>query len=359
MADEGGEREEGGGEDDGDDAGGDEFNWQDGFNATVGGITTNTLGVVNRNNTLRLVQLNQDKDNYQQGDSIGERNPENRRVDGQVEQAKDGKGAVGGVEESVAEVGEGARKLGDDGDEDNRGDAVADSLLGNELAEPHEEGGAGDHGGDGDEPVEGRRLGREGDVGGDDGLVEDVHVGDGLDDGERDGDDAGPLVDFAAAGLAVLGHFFEGRDGFGEELDDDTRGDEGGETDENNRERSQATARDEVDEATKIGRVQEGLDGGLEGRRFAERNGDVGEDAIGNNNEENSQDAFEHVFVFERFEDGLEMHGKPRMNYSIYNNIEKVKKEEEKASLMGEAGLAIWLRFAGERRRGGKKCSEW
>lgn len=65
-------------------------------------------------------------------------------------------------------------------------------------------------------------------------MIEDVDVGDRLDDGERNRSDTSPLVDFAAASFAVLGEFLERRDGFGEELDDDGRGDIRGDTNKDN-----------------------------------------------------------------------------------------------------------------------------
>ena len=70
-----------------------------------------------------------------------------------------------------------------------------------------------------------------------------------MDNSERHGQDAGPLVDFAAADFAVVRKFFHRGDGLGQELDDDRSGDVGGEADKDDTEGGEAAAGNEVEEA--------------------------------------------------------------------------------------------------------------
>ena len=67
-------------------------------------------------------------------------------------------------------------------------------------------------------------IGNDGSVGTEDGLVKDKDVSDGLDDGEGDRGDTGPLIDFSATSFTVLRDFFERWDSFSEKLDNNRSG---------------------------------------------------------------------------------------------------------------------------------------
>ena len=292
LADQGGDGEEGGREDDGDDAGGDEFQGQDGFHATVGGVAADALGVVHGDDALGFVDFDQEvnDDDNAEGEADGE--PEVFRVDVQVDPAPDGEGAVGGVGQAGDEGGHEGGDAGQDGSEDDHGGAVADSLFGHELTEPHEDGGTRHHGDDGEDPVHDGWVEIFGKAVVRDGFVKDEDVGDGLGDGEGDGDDAGPLVDFAAAGFTVVAEFFQGRDGFRDELDNDGRGDVRGDADEDDTEGGKTVPGDEAEEVAKVGLGHQGGDGVFEGRGVAHRDGDVRQDAIDDKDAEDRQDTF-------------------------------------------------------------------
>ena len=48
------------------------------------------------------------------------------------------------------------------------------------------------------------------------GLVENIDIGDRLNNSQRNGQDTGPLIDFAASSLTVVGELLEARDSLGD-----------------------------------------------------------------------------------------------------------------------------------------------
>lgn len=138
MADESRERKEGGGENHGDNAGGDDFQRQNGLNVAIGGVAMDALGVIYGDDALAFVQFNKEVDDKDERDDKTESNIENGGIHGEFEPAEDREGAVRGVAESGAQGGESLGELGDDGGENDKRDAVADSLFGDKFAEPHQ-----------------------------------------------------------------------------------------------------------------------------------------------------------------------------------------------------------------------------
>ncbi len=131
----------------------------------------NALSIVDSDNALGFVELDEEIDNYEHRNSEAKDDPEVNWVDGRLNQPKSESEPADVSKKSGAEASQGGWKLGNNADEDDGGNAVADSLFGNEFAKPHENNRASDHGGDGERPVgSGRSVGECG-VGGDNGLV--------------------------------------------------------------------------------------------------------------------------------------------------------------------------------------------
>ena len=63
-----------------------------------------------------------------------------------------------------------------------------------------------------------------------------------------------------------------------------------------------------INKATKVGAIDKIVDSIFEGCIVAKRYWNVSQNAIGNQNTDNCQDAFKHVFVFERLQNRLEIH---------------------------------------------------
>lgn len=286
------EREESCGEDDRNDAGSDELDGEDGTDATIGGVATNAFGVVDGDDALGFVEFDKEVNNSKEGNREAKDNPESSGVDRDVKPAKEGECASGCVKERSGEGGHSGGELGNDRSEDNHADTVANALLGDELAKPHKESGAGNHSGDGNNPFESGGLGNDGGVASYDRLIKNVDISDGLNDGEWNRGDASPLVDFAATCFAILGEFFHRWNGFGEELDNDGGGDVWGDTNKNDREGRKTTTGNKIDKATKIGAIDEVFYGFLEGGGLAQRNRDVGNKTIGHENAKNNKNAF-------------------------------------------------------------------
>ena len=147
----------------------------------------------------------------------------------------------------VVELLDAAGQADDDAGEDEQRHAVADAALGDLLAQPHDEGGAGGEGddahrdegvlADGDHGLAGAGVGqREGD-------------GEGLDDGEQDGDVARPLGDLAAADLAFLLQLRERLIDDREQLEDDGGGDVRHDAEREDGELAEVAAGEEIDQA--------------------------------------------------------------------------------------------------------------
>ena len=125
---------------------------------------------------------------------------------------------------------DGKPRRGDDTHEDDERDAVAHAVLGDALAQPHDEHGARRID---DRHIDDREPGLvEEEIPTDAGVVRDVRrkaareVDDDahcLDDGEHDRDDAGDVGDLLPALFALLGEAFERGDADGEQLHDDGR----------------------------------------------------------------------------------------------------------------------------------------
>ena len=109
-----------------------------------------------------------------------------------------------------------AAYAGQNAGEQDDGDTIADTELGDLLAHPHDEGGAGDEGGDDDQ-------GGPNAAGGQDAVGLHQHiVAPALQDGDGHGSVTGDGLDLLLAFFAaVLRHTLQGRDGDGQQLDDD------------------------------------------------------------------------------------------------------------------------------------------
>ncbi len=121
-------------------------------------------------------------------------------------------GAVGGF---VPELTDAVGQAGDDAGEDEQAHAVADASVSDLLAEPHDEGGAGGQGEDGEQDEGHARI--------EDGvhLGEDGGDADGLQRSQDDRHVTGPLGDLAAAEFAFLLDACQRLINDGEELEDD------------------------------------------------------------------------------------------------------------------------------------------
>ena len=164
-------------------------------------VAPDALGVVHRDPALALVHVDDGQDDPQPDDG----------QQGQPDPVAAGDELLGD------ERGE----AGHDPGEDDQGDAVADALLGDQLAQPdqeHRPRGEGQAEGDG---------GQEG------GAVEEAEVGDdplpgqqgglgvGLQQGQGHGEDAGVLGEARAPGLALLGELRQAGDHGGQDLHHD------------------------------------------------------------------------------------------------------------------------------------------
>ena len=147
----------------------------------------------------------------------------------------------------LVEICDAARQTDDDAGEDEQRHAVADAALGDLLAQPHDEGGAG---GEGDD-AQGKKSALQMVT-----IVSPVLVlvsvkrdGEGLHDAEQDGDVAGPLGDLAAAEFAFLLQLGQRLIDDGEQLEDDRRRDVRHDAEGEDGELAQVAAGEEVDQA--------------------------------------------------------------------------------------------------------------
>ena len=126
----------------------------------------------------------------------------------------------------------GRRHAGDDAGHDDEADAVADAVLVDLLADPHQEDGAGRHGDDHGQASRshGVVVSRQGqpDAAWPARSAHDVlDVHEGLEEADEDGGVAGVFVDLLAAALAFLLQLLQRRIDGAEQLEDDGRGDVG------------------------------------------------------------------------------------------------------------------------------------
>ena len=164
------------------------------------------LGVLHRDPALGIVDDDYEHD-YRQGADYDER------------EGPPGEAAVGDVGDHGAD---GAGEAGDDAREQDDGDAVADTELGDLLAHPHDERGAGHEGHDDDDggPHAGAVRGEHALAV--DAVLDEHVVGKAHDEADAHGGVAGDGGELLAAFLAAfLLQPLKGRDGYREQLDDD------------------------------------------------------------------------------------------------------------------------------------------
>src|SRR5262249_48455172 len=211
--------------------------------------------------------------------------------------------AFGLVLEGGPGLDHGLRHTGDDAGEDDQRDAVADAALGDLLAEPHDEGGAGGEGDDGEE-AEAPAL----DVVGDDALVagldalEVARDAEALDDGEDDGAVAGPLGDLAPAHLALFRELFQGRDDDRQQLEDDAAADVRHDAEREDRELLQRAAGEEVE---KIEESAAGLDRLLHHHPVDAGGGDEHADAVDGQQAEREGEPLAQLLDAEQVREGV------------------------------------------------------
>src|SRR6478672_2939672 len=167
----------------------------------------------------------------------------------------------------LADRPEGGREPGDDLGEDQQRHAVADAALGDQLAEPHDDGGAGGHGDHHDQEGLGavavqQRLLAAGEQAAGTGQGHDAGR---LEQGQAEREVTGVLGDLGLPRLPLLLQRFEPRDDHDEQLQDDAGGDVGHDPQREDRQLEQRTAREQVDQAVdaRVAHVvQAGLDVG-------------------------------------------------------------------------------------------------
>ena len=152
---------------------------------------------------------------------------------------------------------QGGREPGDDLGEDQQGHAVADAALGDQLAEPHDHGGAGGHGHDHDQEGGGAVAVQQALVA----ALEQI-AGPGerddagrLEDGESEGQVAGVLGDLGLTGLTLLLERLEPRDDHDEQLQDDAGGDVGHDPQREDRQLEKGATGEQVDQVVEAGTV--------------------------------------------------------------------------------------------------------
>ena len=227
-------RQDGAGEDDRHDAAGVDLEREVGGLATHHLAADDALGVLDGDAALGA--LDEDDEGYDGDHACDEKNEGDRS-----------KGSPCGVAELLVEVFNASRETDDDAGEDEKAHAVADAALGDLLAEPHDEGGAG---GERDDAEGNEGSARDGDhrlAGA--GASQRERDGEGLHDAEEDGDVAGPLGDLAAAEFAFLLQLRERLVDDGEQLEDDRRRDVRHDAEGEDGELAEVAAGEEVDQA--------------------------------------------------------------------------------------------------------------
>ncbi len=191
------------------------------------------------------------------------------------------------------------RDPGGDRAEDQQRHAVADAALGDQLAEPHDDRGAGGHH-DHD------------DRGGVEALVRDDLLltareqlpalgqrddAGGLQHGERDRQVPGVLGQLALAGLAFLLELLEARDDHGQQLDDDAGRDVGHDAQREDRQLQQRTAAEQVDQVVDalVRAAGGGIDAGLDVRVGDAGGGDGGAEPVDGDDPEREEDLLAKV----------------------------------------------------------------
>ncbi len=210
--------------------------------------------------------------------------------------------------------------------EDQDRHAVADATVGDELAEPHDDGGAGDHGQNDQQErpdavvvVEQRLAGVS--------ATEEVaaagqrHDAGRLQDREAQREVAGVLRDLGLSGLTLLLEGLQTRDHHDEQLQDDARGDVGHDAQREHRQLQQCAAGEDVDEREQAavltaGRRRDGVldvgdvDAGGRGRRAQSEQDD---------DEEDEEKLLPQVRRPERVDEGAEHREPPRAPECVCN----------------------------------------
>src|SRR6476469_383054 len=230
LRDEARKGEQRAGEDDGDDTGHVDLERDVGRRAAVHPPADHPLGVLHGDAALGL--LNEDD----RGDD----------EDAEDQDAEEGAPAL-----VLLDAPERGREAGRDRGEDHQRHAVADTLVGDELAEPHDEAGAGRHRQDHDEDrdhglVRHDRVARAAEEAGR--VAREGDERRRLQDREADRQVAGVLRQLALPRLALLLERLETRDDHREQLDDDARRDVGHDPQREHRQLEQRTTAEEVGE---------------------------------------------------------------------------------------------------------------
>ena len=154
--------------------------WQVGRGAAVDFVAANLAGVGDRNRPLGF------GDDHHAGDD-----QKTDRDEKQVERNLR-------CGENIQKLSELGRNVGHDAGKNDERDAVADAILGDELANPHEQNRAG---GDDDQVADERRAGKRGD-----GALafQNFNKAETLNQGQRHGQHAAVLGEFASAGFAFF-----------------------------------------------------------------------------------------------------------------------------------------------------------
>src|ERR1017187_3072115 len=187
---------------------------------------------------------------------------------------------------------------------DNERHAVADPAIADLLAEPHDERRAGGQRDDGHQYESPARVGDEAPIT----VLQSLRDAERLDDGEGNGQIAGPLRNLTAAQLAFFLKFFERRHHDRQELQDDGCRDVGHDAQGENGEPPDVAAREQVEEAEDAaGIAREEVFPPL---RVDTRRGNVAAQAIHRQHGEREQDSLAQIgnakYVGERFK---KLHG--------------------------------------------------
>jgi len=184
--------------------------------------------------------------------------PDHARDDDQARDDHEREGDRAALLEDHAALG---RDSGDDTGGDQQRHAVADTALGDELAEPHDHHGAGHHDDDDGHQPHDRlvvdHVARRTALLGGRTLQQPAVRGEGNDAGglqqrQRDREVARVLRHLGLAGLPLLAQLLEARDHHRQQLHDDARGDVGHDADREHRQLQQRAAGEHVDQRVEL-----------------------------------------------------------------------------------------------------------
>src|ERR1700691_903568 len=206
------------------------------FQGHVGGLSSHhapphhALGVLHRN--APLAALHQDNEGYH-------RHHHDQNDDHL-------KGSPLARDERIpVDIGDGVRQPHNDAGKDNERHAVADAAIADLFAQPHDERRAGGQRDDGHEDESPTRIVDKPAVT----MLQSLCDTERLDDGEGDGQIAGPLRNLPAAQFAFLLEFLQGRHHHCQKLQDNRRRDIRHDTQSEDREPPDIAAREQVEEA--------------------------------------------------------------------------------------------------------------